>query len=116
MALVHKQPVYAQFFKGDYIVLALGSPQFFELQFKLLARFLHLLDGKFLPGGMFQLGNAALDLVDLFLDDALLPLKGKRNFLKLAVPDDDRIVIPSGDAGAELLSVGGFKILFGRHQ
>ena len=73
--LIHKQPVYTQFFKGNHIILALGGPQFFEFHFQLLAAFLHLLDGKFLPGGMFQLGNAALDLVDLFLDDALLPLK-----------------------------------------
>ena len=87
MALVHKQPVYAQFFKGYYIVLALGSPQFLEFHFQLLAAFLHLLDGEFLPGRMFQLGNAALDLVDLLLDDALLPLKGKGDFLKLTVAD-----------------------------
>ena len=65
---------------------------------------------------MFQLGDAALDLVDLLLDDALLPLEGEGDLLKLAVPNDDRIVIPSGDAGAKLLAVGGLKVLLGRYQ
>ena len=102
MRLVHKQPVYAQFFKGDYIVLALGGPQFFEFHFQLLAAFLHLFDGEFLPGGMFQLSNAALDLVDLLLDDALLPLERNGDLLKLRMPDDDGIVISGGNAGAEI--------------
>ena len=38
------------------------------------------------------------------------------NLLKLAVSDDDRVVVAGGDAGAELLSVGGLKVLFRSHE
>ena len=65
---------------------------------------------------MFQLSNAALDLVNLLLDNALLPLKGKRYLLELRVPNDDRVVISGGDAGAEFLAVGLLEVLFGRYQ
>ena len=54
--------------------------------------------------------------INLLLNDALLPLKGQRNALKLAVPDDDSIVVAGGDAGTEFFAIGGLKVLAPCHQ
>ena len=45
-----------------------------------------------------------------------LPLFGDRDFFKLAVSDDDGIIIAGGDTGTEFFTVSGFKILFGRDE
>ena len=52
----------------------------------------------------------------MLLNDALLPLKGQWNALKLTMPNDDSIIIAGGDAGAEFFAVGGFKVLAPCHQ
>ena len=46
----------------------------------------------------------------------LLPFSGDRNALKLAVSDDDGIVVAGGDAGAELFAVSRLKVLFGNGE
>ena len=46
----------------------------------------------------------------------LLPLLGDWDFFKLAVSDDDGIIIAGGNAGTEFFAVSGFKILFGRDK
>ena len=47
------------------------------------------------------------------MEQTLLPLLGDRDFFKLAVSDDDSIIITGGDTGAEFLAVSGLKVLFG---
>ena len=111
MRLGHKKPVNAQLLKGDNVVFAVCCPQFFQLLFQIFAVLLHLFHGKTLTAGILQLRNGILDFIDLFLNDAFLPLKGKRNTLKLTVTDDNGIVVACGDAGAEFLTVGRFKVL-----
>ena len=64
----------------------------------------------------FQFVDGGKGLVDLLLNNALLPLKGQWNALKLTVPNDDSIIIAGGDAGAEFFAVGGFKVLAPCHQ
>ena len=64
----------------------------------------------------FQLIDGGKRFINLLLNDALLPLKGQRNALKLAMPDDDGIVVPGGDAGTEFFAVGGLKVLAPCHQ
>jgi len=64
----------------------------------------------------FQLIDGGKRFINLLLNDALLPLKGQRNALKLAVPDDDGIVVAGGDAGTEFLAVGSLKVLAPCHQ
>jgi len=64
----------------------------------------------------FQLIDGGKRFINLLLNDTLLPLKGQRNALKLTVPDDDRIVVAGGDAGAEFFAVGGLKVLAPCHQ
>ena len=116
MALVHKKPVNAQLFKGNHIVLALIEAQFFQLGFQSFPGLFHLLDGEILACMGFQLVDGGNRFINLLLNDTLLPLKGQRNALKLAMPDDDGIIVAGGDAGAELLAVFGFKVLFGGDQ
>ena len=64
----------------------------------------------------FQFVDCGKRFINLLLNDALLPFKGQRYALKLAVPDDDRIVVAGGDAGAEFFAVGGLKVLAPCHQ
>ena len=116
MAFVHKKPVNAQLLKGDHIILALIGAQFFQLGFQRFPGLFHLLDGEILACMDFQLVDGGKRFINLLLNDTLLPLKGQRNALKLAVPNDDGIVVAGGDAGAEFFAVGGFKILAPCHQ
>ena len=64
----------------------------------------------------FGFPDAVQDAVYLPPQNNLLPLFRHGNLLKLAVTDDDGIVIAGGDAGTELLAVLGFKVLFGGNQ
>ena len=59
----------------------------------------------------FQLIDGGKRFINLLLNDTLLPLKGQRDALKLAMPDDDGIVVPGGDTGAEFFAVGSLKVL-----
>ena len=101
MALVHKEPVNAQLLEGNHIILTLIGAQFFQLGFQRFPGLFHLLDGEILACVDFQLVDCGKCFINLLLNDALLPLKGQRNALKLRMANDDRIVVPGGDAGAE---------------
>ena len=97
--------------KGDYIVLALIGAQFFQLGFQRFPGLFHLFDTEIFACVGFQFVDGGKGLVDLLLNNAFLPLKGQWDALKLAVPDDDGIIVAGGDAGAEFFAVGSFKIL-----
>ena len=111
MALVHKKPVNAQLFKGNYIVFTLIGAQFFQLGFQRFPGLFHLLDGEILTCVDFQFIDGGKRFINLLLNDTFLPLKGQRDALKLAMPDDDGIVVPGGDAGTEFFAVGSLKVL-----
>lgn len=71
----------------------------------------HLLDcitGSLLP---FCILNRHSNITNLFLNRCRLTFYRKRNTFKLAVPDDNGIIIPGSNPGTEFLSVGRFKIL-----
>ena len=116
MRLVHIQPVYAKLLKGDDIILASLCAQFFQLELQLLSGFLQLLDGKALAVVAFQLLDTLHDLSNLILKQLLLTLMRDRNFLKLAVPDDHRVIIAGCNSRTEFLPVSCFKIFFRRNQ
>jgi len=116
MRLVHKKTVNTQLLKGDHIILAAVGAQLVQLCFQRFPGLFHLLDGEILACVDFQLVDGGKRFINLLLNDTLLPLKGQRNALKLAVPDDDGIVVPGGDAGAEFFTIGGFKVLAPCHQ
>ena len=116
MRLVHKQTVNTQFLKCNYIILSRLVVQLLQLCFQCFLCFFHLLDRKtaaVLTPGICQ---GQRNVVDLTLNDGLLPFRGKRHSLKLRVSDHDGIVIAGCDTGAELLSIAGFKVLFRCHQ
>ena len=114
--LVHIQPVYAQLLKGHNVVLAGGVMQLLQLGLQIFLGALQLLDGKALGAAGLELRNAVLDLPDLLLQEPLLPFSGNGDALKLAVADDNGVIVAGGNAGAKLLAVTGFKILFGGHK
>ena len=67
MALIHKDPVHAQFLKGHKVVLAALVVEPFQLRFQRFSGALQLLDGvPFRFGGLGFL-DAEHDLVDLLL-------------------------------------------------
>ena len=61
---------------------------------------LHLLDGEPVPVIGLQLPNAIQDLPPL-LQKIPLALPGPPDFLKLAVPDDDGVIVAGGDLAAQ---------------
>jgi len=97
--------------KGNYIVLALIGAQFFQLGFQRFPGLFHLLDREILACMGFQFVDGGKGLVDLLLNNALLPLKGQRNALKLRMANDDGIIVPGGDASTEFFAIGSFKVL-----
>ena len=113
MRLVYIEPVYAELLKGHNVVLAGGVVQLLQLGLQIFLGTLQLLDGKALGAAGLELCNAVLDLPDLLLQEPFLPLSGYGDALKLAVADDNGIIIAGGNAGTEFFAVSGFKILFG---
>ena len=116
MALVHKQSVHTKLLKGHHIILTGCIVQLIQLRHKGLAALLHLLDGIALAPLRLCQCYRRFDFLDLTLYDSDLSLRGKRDLLKLTVPDDDCIIIPGSDTGTKLLPVGRLKILFRSRQ
>ena len=116
MRLVHIEPVYTELFKGHNIVLAGGVVELLQLGLQIFLGALQLLDGKALGAAGLELRNAVLDLPNLLLQEPLLPFSGNGDALKLAVTDDNGVIVAGGNAGAELLAVACLKVLFGSHK
>ena len=64
----------------------------------------------------FQFRDAVQDLTPLLFQKIPLPLYAYRDLLKLAVADDDGVIVAGGDPAAEPLAVLGFKVLAGGYQ
>ena len=86
--------------------------QLIELRFKHSLGLFKLLYREVLRAHDLCLLYAVRYLFDLLLYYAPLPLDAYRYLFKLAVADDNCIVIARSDARAELLAVRGLKILF----
>ena len=56
------------------------------------------------------------DVEHSLLQEPLLPFSGNGDALKLAVADDNGVIVAGGNAGAELLAVACLKVLFGSHK
>ena len=97
--------------EGYYIVFPVFSPQFFEPRLQTFLRLFKLLDGELFAALPLQFRDTLGDLVDLLLQETLLPLMGYGDLLELTVPDDNGIIVAGGDASAELLAIGGLEIL-----
>lgn len=116
MAFVHKQPVNAQLFKGDHIVLARLVVQLFQAYFQRFLGLFHLLDGEVSPSLVFGIRNGRRNIVNLAFNRGNLPFPGQRDTFKLAVANDNGVIVARGNPGAELFAIGRFKVLLGRHQ
>jgi len=75
--------------------------------------FLHLLNGKPFSVCLLCLTDSQHDLVDLLLQNGPLALYTHGDLLKLAMPDDNGVIVAGGDPTTEFLAVFGFKILTG---
>ena len=116
MRLVHKEPIHTQFLKGDHVILPFFRLQLTQTAFQLLTGALHLLDGELLTPHELQLLDALGDLLDLLLQKTFLPCLRHGYFLKLAVTDNDRVIVAGSNPGAETAAVILLKILFGCDQ
>ena len=111
MALVNKEPVNAELFKVDYRVLALGIVELVELCFYPFSGFHKLLDRELFAPACLHVVNTTLNIIELPLKLFPLSFNAHRDFFKLAMPNNDRIIIACGNAGTELFAVSRFKIL-----
>ena len=116
MGLVHENPVNTQLLKSNDIILPALVIEFFQSLLNAFSAAFHLLHGKIVAVVALQLPNAVQNFLLLLLQNELLPLLGHGDLFKLAVADDDGIVVAGGDPGAEPFSVFGFKILFRGNQ
>ena len=112
MCFVNENAVNAQFLEGHHIVFFLALRQPFQLGFQIFRGFLHLLDGKVAVFLLFRTLDRGNNIVDLILNDGFLPLRGQRDLLRLAVADDDGIIVAGGDPGAEFPTALGSKSFF----
>ena len=110
VALIHEHHIHAKLLKGDDIILAVVGLQFFQAGFQLALGSLQLFDSEQLRAAGFQFLDSLCDIHDLILQQ---PFRADRDFLKLAVPNDDSIIVAGGDAGAEFFSLPGLKVLLG---
>ena len=116
MALINEDTVNTQFLKGDHIILAALVVQLVNLGLQALFGFLHLLDGELLRFFSLGFGNSHHNFVDLLFQNGPLALYTHGDLLKLAMPDNNGIVVAGGDPTTEFLAVFGFKILAGGNE
>ena len=116
MALVNEQAVNSELLKVDYRILALGIIELVELCLNTLAGFHKLLDRELFAFGSLHIFDTSFYIKELLFQLHFLAFHTHRNFFKLTMPDDDRIIIARSNAPAEFLSIARFKILFGRNK
>ena len=109
---VHHEAVHAQILKGNHIVLALLVVELIQLFLKLFSRAFHLFDREILSARAFQKCDLVNNIVDLSLQVHLLALCRKRDFLELAMSDNDDVIVAGRNAGAKFLAVFLFEICF----
>ena len=116
MCLVNKQLVNAQFLKGHEVILAGLVIQPVELLLNLFLAALQLLDRESVAVVLLHLHDALHDLVALLLQIEALTTEGQGNLFKLAVADDDGVVLSGRNASAEAFAVFRFKVLCRCHK
>ena len=116
MALIYKQPIHTQLFKGHHIVLAVCRLELVQSGLQGLSGFLHLFDAEILTTLPFHFCNGVFDFINLLSQLPFLTLRRERNLFKLAVTDNNRIVVAGRNPGTELLSVFSIKVLSGSYK
>ena len=87
--------------------------QLFQPRLQSLFRALQALDGKAVAACELGILNAIGDFLNLLVKEPFLPLRADGDTLKLAVADDNGVIVAGGDTGAEFLAVVGFKVFLG---
>ena len=87
-----------------------------QLDLRRLFRLLHLLDGEVVAPVPLRLRDTVDDLLQLLLENLLLPLHGHGDFLELGVSDDDGVIVAGGDSGTEAFPVFGLEVLLRGYQ
>ena len=87
--------------------------QLFQPRLQPLFRALQALDGKAVAACELGILNTIGDFLNLLVKEPFLPLRADGDTLKLAVADDNGVIVAGGDTGAEFLAVVGFKVLLG---
>ena len=116
VTFIDKESINTQLLKGHGIILFGLVVELIEL---LLDRFLcafQLFYREVISTVLFQFRNALRYLIKLLFKDRPLPFNAHRDFFKLAVTDDDGIIIAGGNSAAELFAVLGFKVFLRCHQ
>lgn len=103
----------AKLLKGNHIVLAGGVLQLLEPCFQAFLGAFQRFDGEAFCSAGFKLFQPLLDLPNLFLKQPLLSFLRNGDTLKLAVTDDDGIVVAGGNATTELFTVLWLEIFLG---
>ena len=116
LALIHKQPVYAQLFKRNHIIFTVCALQLFQFLFQRLAQLFQLLYREMLANLRFRFFDGLLDFIHLFLNQTLLSFCGQGYLFKLAVSDDNCIIITGRNSRTEFFSITGFKIFLAGNQ
>ena len=110
MRFIHVQPVNTELFKGNDIIFLFFRFQLLQADFQRALCTFQLLNGIAFTTVPFHFHDSVRDIVDLLLQQPLLPFLGYRNPFKLAVAKNDGIIITCGNPSAELLAVGLFKV------
>ena len=116
MALINKEPVNAELFKVDYRVLALGIVELVELCFYPFSGFHKLLDRELFSFACLYIVNPTLNVIKLPFELFPLPFNAHRDFFKLRMSYNNRIVVACCNTGTELFAVSRFKILLSCHK
>ena len=111
MALINKEPVDTELFKINDGILSLGVIELIQFCLNRLSGFHQLLDRELFAFACLHIINSTLNVIELALKLFSLTLNAHWDFLKLAMPDNDRIVIAGGNTGTELFPVARLKVL-----
>ena len=116
MSLVHKHHIHAELFKGQKVILLFLGRQFFQFGFQVAPENRHLFDTPVFTLFILHFADCCLNLIDLLLQQHDLPLSGDRDFLKLAVRQNHRVIFPGGDFGNIAVPVFWSEVLHCGHQ
>ena len=116
MGLVYKQPVNAEFFKCNHIILPALVVQLFQFGVNGFLGAFHLFAGKIVPVALFQFTDTFEDFPLLLAQCGDLTLYTHGDFLKLRMADDDGVIVAGGDASTKPLAIFCFKVLLCRHK
>ena len=103
-------------FKRNHIILTVCALQLFQFLFQRLAQLFQLLNREMLASLRFRFFDGLLNFIHLFLNQTLLSFCGQGYLFKLAVSDDNRIIVTGRNSRTEFFAISGFKIFFAGNQ